>query len=163
MGAKYVCNSSSDTFMEDLTDAIHATGATLAFDATGGGTLASTILSAMEAAAARTPGAYSIYGSIKHKQVYLYGGLDTSPTVLNRGYGMAWGVGGWLLPNFLARVGPEIGARMRGRVAKELKTTFASHYTDEISLAEVLQAEMVAKYNAKATGTKFLVLPQKDL
>jgi NADPH:quinone reductase-like Zn-dependent oxidoreductase len=98
MGAKYVVNSSKDSFMADLTDAIHATGATLAFDATGGGTLASTILSAMEAAAARTPGAYSIYGSVKHKQVYLYGGLDTSPTTLNRGYGMAWGVGGWLLP-----------------------------------------------------------------
>ena len=103
MGAKYVINSSADTFMADLTDAIHETGATLAFDATGGGMLASNILSCMEAAAARTPGAYSIYGSVKHKQVYLYGGLDTSPTTLNRGYGMAWGVGGWLLPNFLAK------------------------------------------------------------
>ena len=104
MGAKYVVNSSSDNFMSELTDAIEATGATLAFDATGGGTLASTILSCMEAAAARTPGAYSIYGSIKHKQVYLYGGLDTSATTLNRGYGMAWGVGGWLLPNFLTQL-----------------------------------------------------------
>ena len=94
LGAKYVVNSSADSFMADLTDAIHATGATLAFDATGGGTLASSILSAMEAAAARTPGAYSIYGSVKHKQVYLYGGLDTSATTLNRGYRMAWGVGG---------------------------------------------------------------------
>ncbi|MDA7782399.1 zinc-binding dehydrogenase [Gammaproteobacteria bacterium] len=161
MGAKYVVNSSKDTFMADLTDAIHATGATLAFDATGGGTLASTILSAMEAAAARTPGAYSIYGSVKHKQVYLYGGLDTSPTTLNRGYGMAWGVGGWLLPNFLARVGQEVATRLRTRVATEMKTTFASHYTNEISLAEALDADIVVQYNSKSTGKKFLVCPQK--
>lgn len=161
MGAKYVCNSSKDSFMADLTDAIHATGATLAFDATGGGTLASTILSAMEAAAARTPGAYSIYGSVKHKQVYLYGGLDTSPTTLNRGYGMAWGVGGWLLPNFLARVGQEVATRLRTRVATEMKTTFASHYTNEIPLAEALDADIVAQYNSKSTGKKFLVCPQK--
>jgi NADPH2:quinone reductase len=161
MGAKYVVNSSKDSFIADLTDAIHATGATLAFDATGGGTLASTILSAMEAAAARTPGAYSIYGSVKHKQVYLYGGLDTSPTTLNRGYGMAWGVGGWLLPNFLARVGQEVATRLRTRVATEMKTTFASHYTNEISLAEALDADIVAQYNSKSTGKKFLVCPQK--
>lgn len=161
MGAKYVCNSSKDSFMADLTDAIQATGATLAFDATGGGILASTILSAMEAAAARTPGAYSIYGSVKHKQVYLYGGLDTSATTLNRGYGMAWGVGGWLLPNFLARVGQEVATRLRTRVATEMKTTFASHYTNEISLAEALDAGIVAQYNSKSTGKKFLVCPQK--
>lgn len=163
MGAKYVVNSSDDSFMADLTDAIHETGATLGFDATGGGKLASDILSAMEAAAARTPGAYSIYGSIKHKQVYLYGGLDTSPTTLSRGYGMAWGVGGWLLPNFLAKAGMETAVRLRMRVAKELKTTFASHYTDEISLSDALDADIVAKYNAKTTGQKFLVCPQKAL
>ena len=163
MGAKYVVNSSKDSFMADLIDAIHATGATLGFDATGGGTLASSILSAMEAAAARTPGAYSIYGSVKHKQVYLYGGLDTSPTVLTRGYGMAWGVGGWLLPNFLAKAGDEVAMRLRTRVANELKTTFASHYTDEISLAEALDADIVKRYNAKTTGEKFLVCPQKPI
>lgn len=163
LGAKYICDSSKDTFKADLTDAIHETGATLAFDATGGGDLASTILSAMEAAAARTPGAYSIYGSVAHKQVYLYGGLDVSPTVLSRGYGMAWGVGGWLLPNFLAKAGMDVAVRLRARVTKELKTTFASHYTDELSLAEALQAENVKKYNAKSTGQKFLICPQKDL
>ena len=163
MGAHHVVDSSSASFMADLTDAIHATGATLAFDATGGGTLASTILSAMEAAAARTPGAYSIYGSVKHKQVYLYGGLDTSATTLNRGYGMAWGVGGWLLPNFLAKAGGDVAMRLRARVAAELKTTFASHYTDEISLAQALQADMVKRYYAKTTGEKFLVCPQLPL
>ena len=163
IGAKYICDSSSDSFAADLIDAIHATGATLAFDATGGGDLASKILSAMEAAAARTPGAYSIYGSIHHKQVYLYGGLDVSPTTLNRGYGMAWGVGGWLLPNFLAKAGQEVAARLRARVVAELKTTFASHYTDEISLSQALQPEIVARYYAKTTGEKFLVCPQMDL
>lgn len=163
MGAKYIVDSSTDTFLADLTDAVHATGATLAFDATGGGTLASTILSAMEGAAARTPGAYSIYGSIKHKQVYLYGGLETSATVLTRGYGMAWGVGGWLLPNFLAKAGNEVANRLRTRVASELKTTFASHYTDEISLSEALKADIVARYNAKTTGEKFLICPQADV
>lgn len=161
MGAKYVVNSSADSFMAELTDAIHATGATLGFDATGGGMLASNILSCMEAAAARTPGAYSVYGSVKHKQVYLYGGLDTSPTVLNRGYGMAWGVGGWLLPNFLAKAGVEVAARLRARVAKELKTSFASHYTTELSLTEALQAETVRQYYAKHTGEKYLICPQK--
>ena len=163
IGAKYVVNSSDDSFMADLTDAIHATGATLAFDATGGGELGSNILTAMEGAAARTPGAYSIYGSIEHKQVYLYGSLDFSPTTLTRGYGMAWGVGGWLLPNFLAKAGPEVGMRLRKRVAKELKTTFASHYTDEISLSEALKADVMAQYNARSTGQKFLVCPQKDV
>lgn len=161
MGAKYVVDSSSDSFKADLVDAIHATGATLAFDATGGGELASNILAAMEAAAARTPGAYSIYGSVKHKQVYLYGGLDTSPTVLNRAYGMAWGVGGWLLPNFLAKAGNDVAVRLRARVADELKTTFASHYTDELSLEQALQADVVARYYAKTTGEKFLICPQK--
>ena len=117
----------------------------------------------MEGAAARTPGAYSIYGSIHHKQVYLYGSLDFSPTTLTRGYGMAWGVGGWLLPNFLAKAGPEVGMRLRKRVAKELKTTFASHYTDEISLSEALKADVMAQYNARSTGQKFLVCPQKDV
>lgn len=161
MGAKYVVDSSSDTFMADLTDAIHETGATLAFDATGGGMLASNILTCMEAAAARTPGAYSIYGSVKHKQVYLYGGLDTSPTTLSRGYGMAWGVGGWLLPNFLAKAGMEVAGRLRMRVAKELTTSFASNYTNEISLGEALDAEVMKQYYAKHTGEKFLICPQK--
>jgi len=161
MGAKYAVNSSSDSFLKDLTEAIFETGATLAFDATGGGTLASDILTAMEAAAARTPGAYSIYGSIHHKQVYLYGSLDMSATKLTRGYGMAWGVGGWLLPNFLSKAGQEVGARLRKRVADELTTTFASHYNHEVSLEEALQAETVKAYNAKKTGEKYLILPQE--
>ena len=160
IGAEYVVNSSDDDFMAQLIDAVHATGATLGFDATGGGTLASSILTAMEGAAARTPGAYSIYGSVHHKQVYLYGALDPSPTTLTRGYGMAWGVGGWLLPNFLAKAGMETAVRLRTRVANELTTTFASHYTDEISLADALKADVVAQYNAKKTGQKFLINPQ---
>ena len=159
LGATHIVNSSDEDFIPQLIDAVHETGATLAFDATGGGKLASDILTAMEGAAARTPGAYSIYGSVHHKQVYLYGGLDVSPTVLTRGYGMAWGVGGWLLPNFLAKAGMETAIRLRQRVADELTTTFASHYTDDLNLAEMLKAENVARYNAKKTGEKFLVTP----
>jgi len=163
LGAKYICNSSDDSFMADLIDALHETGATVAFDATGGGQLADQILTAMEQAAARTPSDYSIYGSTTHKQVYLYGGLDLSPTVLNRGYGMAWGVGGWLLPLFLAKIGMEKGNELRGRVARELKTTFASHYTQELSLEEAMNADNVRKYNLKTTGEKYLMCPNKGL
>lgn len=163
LGAKYICNSSDESFMTDLTDALHATGATIAFDATGGGRLADQILTAMEMAAQRTPSEYSIYGSTTHKQVYLYGGLDLSPTTLNRGYGMAWGVGGWLLPLFLAKVGMEKGNELRGRVARELKTTFASHYTQELSMAEMLNADIAKQYNLKTTGEKYLLCPQKGL
>ena len=163
MGAKYVVNSSDNDFHMQLTDAIHATGATLGFDAIGGGDMASKILMAMEAAAARTPGAYSIYGSIAHKQVYTYGSLDFTPTTLSRSYGMAWGVGGWLLPNFLAKAGMETAVRLRARVAAELQTTFKSHYTDEISLSEALDADVVRRYNAKKTGKKFLINPTLDL
>lgn len=163
MGAEYVVNSSNDDFAAELTDAVHATGATLGFDATGGGNLGSKILSAMEAAAARSQNGFSAYGSVKHKQVYVYGGLDLSPTELTRSYGMAWGVGGWLLPNFLAKAGDEVAARLRKRVITELKTTFASHYTAEISLSDALQADIARRYYAKTTGEKFLVCPQKDL
>ncbi len=163
IGAKYVVDSSDGQFLDHLTDAIHDTGATLAFDAIGGGKLASDILAAMERAAARTPGAYSIYGSVKHKQVYVYGSLSPSPTILHRSYGMAWGVGGWLLPNFMARAGEEVTQRLRARVVRELKTTFASHYTDEISLSEALNVDVVRRYGAKATGEKFLICPQKGL
>lgn len=163
LGAKYICNSSDENFMANLTDAIFETGATIAFDATGGGELASQILTAMELAAARTPAAYSIYGSTQHKQVYLYGSLDVSPTILNRAYGMAWGVGGWLLPLFLAKVGMEKGNELRGRVARELTTTFASHYTQELSLSEALSADVAKQYNLKVTGEKYLLCPHKAL
>lgn len=163
LGAKYVINSSDDSFMADLIEAVAETGATLAFDATGGGQLASDILTAMEQAQLRSTTDYSIYGTTVHKQVYLYGSLDMSPTTLNRAYGMSWGVGGWLLPNFLGRAGMEKVIEMRTRVARELKTTFASHYTQELSFAEMLDADMARQYNAKVTGEKYLFCPQKGL
>ena len=162
LGAKYVVNSSEPSFMSDLTDALHETGATIGFDATGGGRLASDILTAMEAAQARTPGDFSLYGSNTHKQVYLYGNLDMAPTMLARSHGTAWGVGGWLLTNFLGRLGPEVMARLSTRVATELTTTFASHYSDEISLFEALQTDTIDRYVAKATGKKFLIRPQSE-
>jgi NADPH:quinone reductase-like Zn-dependent oxidoreductase len=158
-GATYVCNSTSPTFMADLTDALVATGATLAFDAIGGGKLAGQILNAMEAAANRTAKTYSRYGSTVYKQVYIYGGLDTRPTELSRGFGMAWGLGGWLLFPFLQKIGPAAGQKLRERVAAELKTTFASHYTKVISLREALQLETLAAYAKRATGEKYLINP----
>lgn len=153
IGAVHVCDSSQDGFHDDLTAALVATSATVAFDATGGGRLASQILSAMEAAATSTgEGAYSRYGSTTYKQVYIYGGLDRGPTELTRTYGMSWGVGGFLLPNFLVKVGAERGQQLRERVADELSTTFASHYTKQVSLADALDPDEIAVYSRQATG-----------
>ena len=159
LGAKWVCDSSQPGFEGDLVDALAATGATIAFDATGGGKLASRILTAMEKAANRSAAEYSRYGSETHKQVYLYGSLDRSPTVLNRTFGMAWGIGGWLLTPFLKNVGFETGQKLRARVASEIKTTFASHYSDQVSLAGALQLEAIGRYGRQGTGNKFLITP----
>jgi NADPH:quinone reductase-like Zn-dependent oxidoreductase len=162
LGAVHVCNSASPTFSTGLVAALKATSATLAFDATGGGTLASQILCGMEEAASADAAEYSRYGSSVHKQVYIYGGLDTSPTILTRNYGMAWGVGGWLLTPFLAGLGPDDLARLRGRVAAELTTTFASAYNREVSLAGMLRPDAFHAYLKRATGEKFLVTPQAN-
>jgi NADPH2:quinone reductase len=162
-GAKYVCNSTSPSFRDELTDAIAETGATLAFDAVGG-KLAGQILICMEAAINRKSTGYNRYGSPIHKQVYAYGVLDTSPLEIDRmKVGMAWGVGGWLLTWFLEKIGPQATQKLRDRIVAELKTTFASHYTREISLLEALQPEVIAAYNRRATGEKYLINPNKDL
>ena len=159
IGAVHVCDASAPGFMEELTDAIAATGATIAFDATGGGRLAGQILTAMEAALNRSAKVYSRYGSTTHKQVYLYGGLDTGPTEFNRSFGMAWGMGGWLLFPFLQKIGPAATQALKQRVAAELKTTFKSHYTRAISLVDALQPAVMAAYGKRATGEKFLINP----
>lgn len=158
IGANYVCDSSREDFMRSLTAAVAETSATLAFDAIGGGTMASRILTAMELAASAGAG-FSRYGSAVHKQVYIYGGLDRGPTELTRGYGMAWGVGGWLLTNFLHKAGAETVARMRQRVAAGLTTIFASSYTATVDLAGVLDPAAATVYGRQATGQKYLVLP----
>ena len=163
LGAAYVVDSSAPTFMADLTDAISATGATIAFDAIGGGKLAGQILTAMEIAVNRNAKEYSRYGSAVHKQVYLYGGLDRAPTEFNRNFGMTWGMGGWLLFPFLQKIGATETERLKQRVAAEIKTTFASHYTREVSMAEALQLDAIAVYGKAATGEKFLVNPNKGL
>jgi NADPH2:quinone reductase len=162
-GARYVCNSSAPTFMRDLTEAIVATGATLAFDAIGGGTLAGQILGCMEAALMRSAGAYQRYGSTTHKQVYIYGALDTGPTVLKRNFGAIWGLGGWLLPPFLQKIGTSEEQKLRARVVAELKTTFASRYTKEVSLAEALHLKEIAVYGRRTTGEKYLINPNKGI
>ena len=159
IGAKYVVNSSEPTFMADLVAALTETGATLAFDALGGGRLGSDILAAMEAAAMANASGFNRYGSTVHKQLYIYGGLDTSPTELRRAYGMSWGIGGWLLRAFLERIGAEATERLRQRVADEVTTTFASSYSKTISLEGVLDLDNVAVYNQRATGEKYLVNP----
>jgi NADPH:quinone reductase-like Zn-dependent oxidoreductase len=161
IGAKYICDSSKPEFLEDLTKALAATGATIAFDAIGGGKLAGQILSCMEAAANLNAKSYSRYGSTVHKQVYIYGRLDTGPTELGRDFGMAWGVGGFLLTPFLIKIGAAEAQKLRTRVASELKTTFASHYAEVISLQEALQPAVIAAYNKRATGEKYLINPNK--
>jgi len=161
IGAKYVVDSTAPTFMEDLTNALVETGATIAFDAIGGGKLAGQILTRMEAAINKTAKVYSRYGSSVHKQVYIYGGLDLRPTEFNRAFGMAWGVGGWLLTPFLLKIGSADGSKLRQRVLAELKTTFASHYTRVVSLQEALQLSNLAVYAKRATGEKYLINPNK--
>ena len=164
IGAKYICNTSDENFMKNLIDCLVETGATLGFDATGGGNegkLAGQILSAMEVAANKNATEYSRYGSDTYKQVYIYGGLDPTPTVLNRSFGLSWGLGGWLLTPFIGRVGTEKFQEMRERVAKEITTTFASSYTKEVSLEEMLEPDAIKTYAKQATGTKYLVTPHK--
>jgi NADPH2:quinone reductase len=162
IGATHVVNSSSPTFIDDLTDALAATGATVAFDATGGGKLAGQILTAMEGAINRTAKEYSRYGSTTHKQVYIYGSLDRGPTEFTRTFGAAWGIGGWLLTPFLQKIGFEAAQKLRERVAAEVKTTFASTYTKEISLRQALALEEIAVYSKLATGAKYLINPAKQ-
>ena len=160
LGAKHVVDSSAPGFREDLIAALEATGATLAFDAVGGGRLASQILGCMETAQSRGA-SYSRYGSDTHKQVYIYGRLDTSPTELVANAGFAWGIGGWLLTPFLQKTAPERMAELRARVASELETTFASHYTQRVSLAGALDLEAIRGYERKATGEKYLIEPNR--
>jgi NADPH:quinone reductase-like Zn-dependent oxidoreductase len=161
IGAKHVIDSTSADFTEELTQALVETGATIAFDAIGGGKLASQILTCMEMALNKTATQYSRYGSTTHKQVYIYGSLNTGPVELSRNYGTAWGVGGWLLTPFLQKIGRPDQIRLRERVVKSLKTTFASHYSKVVSLPEVLDLKNIAVYGKRATGEKFLINPNK--
>jgi NADPH2:quinone reductase len=147
--------------MADLTQALVETGATIAFDATGGGKLAGQILTCMEAALNRSATEYSRYGSTTLKQIYIYGGLDVGPTEFVRNFGFAWSMGGWLLFPFLQRFGEPAVQVLRQRVMAELKTTFASSYFREISLTGALQLDAIAVYGQRATGTKYLINPHK--
>jgi NADPH:quinone reductase-like Zn-dependent oxidoreductase len=163
LAAKYVVDTSAPAFFEGLTEAIIATKATIAFDAVGGGELGSQILTAMEIAASKSMAAYSRYGSSTFKQLYIYGMLDTSPTQLTRSFGFAWSVGGFLLTSFLQKIGPGRGAELRARVAAGLRTTFASHYSHTISLAEALDLDVMSRYLKRETGQKYLIDPSSGL
>jgi NADPH:quinone reductase len=161
IGATQVCDSTAPTFFADLTAALVETGATIAFDAIGGGKLAGQILTCMEAAAVKRMKEFSRYGSDTFKQVYIYGGLDMGPTMLNRSFGFSWAIGGFLLTPFLQKIGREDGQKLRDRVAAELTTTFASQYSHQISLTDMLRPDIAKAYNKRATGEKYLVLPHK--
>jgi NADPH:quinone reductase-like Zn-dependent oxidoreductase len=159
IGAEHVCDSSSESFMSDLIAAVKATGATIGFDAIGGGSTASRVLTAMEAAAS-AEASFSRYGSTTFKQMYIYGALDTGPTELTRGFGFSWSVAGWLLTPFLMKAGAAKVAFMRQQVAAGITTTFASHFTDRVSLAGALDPAAIAIYGRRATGQKYLIEPQ---
>ncbi len=161
IGAKYVVNSSSDSFADDLTAAIEATGAYLAFDATGGGNMANTILTCMERAATKGM-EYNRYGSDTMKKVYVYGRLDLSPIQLTAAYGFSFSVSGWLLTPFLQRIGIPRMIELRQRVAAEISTTFASHYTAEISMEEALSLDTLRLCSQRQTGQKYLINPHKQ-
>jgi hypothetical protein len=163
MGARHVLDSSTEDFLPALTEALAATGATIAFDAIGGGKLVSRILNGMEAVAARSLKEYSRYGSNVRKQVYIYGSLDTSPTELNRAFGFTWSIGGWLLFHFLGKIGPEAARGLQRRVAAEITTTFASGFSREVSLVAALQAKALSDYGRRATGAKYYINPSLGL
>jgi NADPH:quinone reductase len=159
IGAEIVLDSTAENFTEDLVQAIYDTEAFLGFDPIGGGKISGQILAAMEAAAVKRMTSYSRYGSDQMKQVYIYGALDVGPTILNRSFGLTWGLSGWLLTPFMAKAGAEIVGKMRARVAAELTTTFKSHYSHRITLAEAVDPATLQAYNAKRTGEKYLIKP----
>jgi NADPH2:quinone reductase len=163
LGAQYVVDTSAPSFFKDLTDAVAATKATIVFDAIGGGELGSQILTAMEIVASRGMAAYNRYGSSTLKQLYIYGALDTSPTKLTRSYGFAWSVGGFLVTSFVEKIAPKRAAELRARVAAGLKTTFASQYSQTISLAEALDLGTMSRYLKRETGQKYLIEPNRGL
>ncbi|HEY1552765.1 MAG TPA: hypothetical protein VGG28_33275 [Kofleriaceae bacterium] len=157
VGAAHVVDSSATTFAADLVSAIAATGATLAFDAIGGGSQVSQILDAMERVAARSMTTFSHYGSTTFKQAYVYGSLDRSPTTLVRTFGLSWSIGGYLVSNALRKLGGEAYGRMVKRVMSELTTTFASSYKAKIALDQLLDPDTVRACAAMTTGEKYLI------
>ena len=159
IGLTHVIDSSKDDFMKQLIAALAETGATLGFDAIGGGKMASYILTAMEKAAAVRGAEFSVYGSTTNKQVYIYGRLDTGETILGGGLGLYWGVGGWLLTPHLEKVGGERMMEMRKYAVEERNGIFNSDYSSEISLMDMIDPEIAKGYEKKATGEKVLVNP----
>lgn len=161
LGARHVIDTSADGWNAALIDALVETDATLAFDAIGGGRLAGQLLSAMEAAQVRKGASYSVYGTNVWKQVYIYGALDTGPTEFTRNFGLQWGISGFLLTPYLMKAGAEEVAAMRARVVAERATTFVSHYTQTVSLSEMLDPQVTQAAAAKSTGAKLLIDPSR--
>lgn len=159
-GAEHVLDSTDPDFIVRLTDAVEATGATLAFDPIGGGRQAAVVLDAMEQAALRKMTSYDRYGSGKFKQVYIYGMLDNAPVTLDGWFGYAWSMGGWLFSYALGKLGADGAARLKQRVADELTTTFAVSYVSELTFDTMLQPDNVRAFMRRATGGKYLLRPQ---
>ncbi|PPR76922.1 MAG: hypothetical protein CFH01_01774 [Alphaproteobacteria bacterium MarineAlpha2_Bin1] len=165
IGAEFVLNMNDNLFMEDLINAIKETGATLGFDATGGGNdgkLVGQILSSMEIAASTKSKEYLMYGSESFKQIYIYGVLDRNPIVLKNSFGFYWGIGGWLLMPMIKKFGLVAFQNMREKVAREIKTTFRSEYKKIISFEEMLQPEIIRDFSRQSTGEKYLLDPWKQ-
>jgi len=160
IGAQYVVNTSLKTYEKDLVDALVASGATIAFDATGGGTLGFEIIKGMEMAALRKGGGMTSYGSSTFKKLYIYGGLNAGePLVLRPHAGMggfSWSVAGFLLGQGTAKITEED----KLRVAREIKTTFATSYSRRLSLEQMLDVKMMKEYQAQSSNNKALVTPQ---
>jgi len=159
LGVPYIVDSSKETFFNDLVQAIAAAEATLCFDAIGGGKMADTVLKAMEMALRSRGMEGGVYGTPVHKQVYIYGRLDFSPTILTSAYGMYWGVGGWLVTPRLQKQGMKRTIEMRQYAIEERNGIFASDYARTISLEEMLDPDTARSIDKKGTGGKVLVDP----
>jgi len=163
LGAEFVVNSSAPSFKEDLLAAVNATGATIAFDATGGGTLAMDILAAFnQSLRERFPDTLQgWYGPPQQHTVYKYGGLDKSNSEFTPAVGVGnftWG--GWLMPFHYAKYPPDHRAEANAKVVARLDTTFSSTYGTRLSLEDMAGSpEQYFASLQSQTDLKFLVLP----
>ena len=160
IGGENIVNSSDADFRDQLRAAVTRTGARIAFDAIGGGTMVAELLMAMEDVALARMTEYSPYGSHEAKQVYIYGHLDPSPTMLaHEDYGLLWDVRNWYMPATMGRVGPERAAEIQTRAIQGITSTFVSHFSHEISLTQALDPETMRDYSRMASGQKYLINP----
>ena len=162
IGATHVLNYRDAQFSKTLEKYILETSATVAFDAIGGGELAGQLLNAMHNVFSDDRGNLPTLNTGLRKQLYIYGGLDRSPTVIKRSFGLDWGIDGFLLDTYLREMGRTEIERLRNIVASNLTTIFASSYEEEISMTEALNAEALIRMSELRTGGKYLLNPSLD-